>query len=203
MMRLAVNTYFFGVLVSLILLGCSSGSEVNTGDNEFKNGNFKSAVAGYSENLKTKPNDYHLYYGRGRSYQELGKLVEAQADFERALALEPTNFQALLGMSNLQLERKNYASALLYATKAEEIPGAPALASLLKGRALHQIGLPEEALKAYGIAIQLDKNFGQAYFNRALLKIALKRNKQACEDFKLAMVLEYPGAEESFQKYCN
>ena len=203
MMRLAVNTYFFGILVSLILLGCSSGSEVNTGDNEFKNGNFKSAVAGYSENLKTKPNDYHLYYGRGRSYQELGKLVEAQADFERALALEPTNFQALLGMSNLQLERKNYASALLYATKAEEIPGAPALASLLKGRALHQIGLPEEALKAYGIAIQLDKNFGQAYFNRALLKIALKRNKQACEDFKLAMVLEYPGAEESFQKYCN
>jgi len=203
MMRLAVNTYFFGVLVSLILVGCSSGSEVNTGDNEFKNGNFKSAVAGYSENLKTKPNDYHLYYGRGRSYQELGKLVEAQADFERALALEPTNFQALLGMSNLQLERKNYASALLYATKAEEIPGAPALASLLKGRALHQIGLPEEALKAYGIAIQLDKNFGQAYFNRALLKIALKRNKQACEDFKLAMVLEYPGAEESFQKYCN
>jgi len=184
-------------------MGCSSGSEVNTGDNEFKNGNFKSAVAGYSENLKTKPNDYHLYYGRGRSYQELGKLVEAQADFERALALEPTNFQALLGMSNLQLERKNYASALLYATKAEEIPGAPALASLLKGRALHQIGLPEEALKAYGIAIQLDKNFGQAYFNRALLKIALKRNKQACEDFKLAMVLEYPGAEESFQKYCN
>jgi len=203
MMRLAVNTYFFGILVSLILVGCSSGSEVNTGDNEFKNGNFKSAVAGYSENLKTKPNDYHLYYGRGRSYQELGKLVEAQADFERALALEPTNFQALLGMSNLQLERKNYASALLYATKAEEIPGAPALASLLKGRALHQIGLPEEALKAYGIAIQLDKNFGQAYFNRALLKIALKRNKQACEDFKLAMVLEYPGAEESFQKYCN
>ena len=203
MMRLAVNTYFFGILVSLILMGCSSGSEVNTGDNEFKNGNFKSAVAGYSENLKTKPNDYHLYYGRGRSYQELGKLVEAQADFERALAIEPTNFQALLGMSNLQLERKNYASALLYATKAEEIPGAPALASLLKGRALHQIGLPEEALKAYGIAIQLDKNFGQAYFNRALLKIALKRNKQACEDFKLAMVLEYPGAEESFQKYCN
>ena len=202
-MRLVVIKYFTGVLVSLILLGCSSGSEVNTGDNEFKNGNFKSAVAGYSENLKTKPNDYHLYYGRGRSYQELGKLVEAQADFERALALEPTNFQALLGMSNLQLERKNYASALLYATKAEEIPGAPALASLLKGRALHQIGLPEEALKAYGIAIQLDKNFGQAYFNRALLKIALKRNKQACEDFKLAMVLEYPGAEESFQKYCN
>ena len=202
-MRLVVIKYFTGVLVSLILVGCTSRSEVNTGDSEFKNGNFKSAVAGYSESLKTKPNDFDLYYGRGRSYQEMGKMVEAQADFERALAIEPSNFQALLGMSNLQLERKNYASALLYATKAEEIPGAPALASLLKWRALHQIGLPEDALKAYGTAIQLDKNFGQAYFNRALLKIALKRNKLACEDFKLAMVLEYPGAEESYQKYCK
>lgn len=202
-MKLTFINYISGLLVSLILVGCSSGSEVNRGDNEFKNGDFKSAVAGYSEILKTNPNDFDSYYGRGRSYQNMGKLVEAQADFERALSLEPTNFQALLGLANLQLERKNYASALLHATKAEEIPGAPALASLLKGRALHQIGLPEDALKAYGTAIQLDKNFGQAYFNRALLKIALKRNKLACEDFKLAMVLEYPGAVESYQKYCK
>jgi tetratricopeptide (TPR) repeat protein len=77
------------------------------------------------------------------------------------------------------------------------------MASFLKGRALHQLGMPEDALKAYGNAIQLDKDFGQAYFNRGLLKIALERNKQACEDFKFAMVLDYPGAAESFGKYCK
>jgi tetratricopeptide (TPR) repeat protein len=101
------------------------------------------------------------------------------------------------------LDQKSYASALLYATKAEQISGAPAMASLLKGRALHYLGMPDEALKAYGNAIQLDRKFGQAYLSRGLLKVALKREKQACEDFKLAAALEYPGGKESVQKYCK
>ncbi|TNF42142.1 MAG: tetratricopeptide repeat protein, partial [Cytophagales bacterium] len=132
-----------------------------------------------------------------------GDFGKAQQDFETALNLEPSNFQVLLSLSSVQLQQNNYASALLYATKAEEIPGAPAMASFLKGRALHQLGMPEDALKAYGNAIQLDKDFGQAYFNRGLLKIALNRNKQACEDLKLASVLDYPGAKESLAKYCK
>ena len=77
------------------------------------------------------------------------------------------------------------------------------MASFLKARALHQLGMPEDALKAYGSAIQIDKEFGQAYYNRGLLKIALERTKQACEDFKLASALEYSGASEAFQKYCK
>ena len=77
------------------------------------------------------------------------------------------------------------------------------MASFLKGRALHQMGMPDEALKAYGNAIQIDKDFGQAYFNRGMLKVALEKNKQACDDFKLASVLEYPGSKEMFNKYCK
>ena len=142
-------------------------------------------------------------YGRGRAFQELGKFLEAQADFEQALNLDAKNFQVLLSLATIQLEQKSYASALLYATKAEEIPGAPARASFLKGRALHQLGMPEDALKAYGIAIQVDKDFGQAYLNRGLLKIGLDRTKQACEDFKLAAALNYPGAVENLEKYCK
>ena len=48
-----------------------------------------------------------------------------------------------------------------------------------------------------------DRNFGQAYYNRGILKVALDRTKQACDDFKLAAVLEYPGAAESLAKYCK
>ena len=77
------------------------------------------------------------------------------------------------------------------------------MASLLKGRALHYLGMPDEALKAYGNAIQVDRNLGQAYLFRGLLKVALKREKEACEDFKLTASLEYPGGKESLQKYCK
>ncbi len=193
------------ILVPVIagtLFSCSE-QKSNPADRYFENGEYQQAVESYTANLKNRPSDVNTIYNRGRAYQEMGKLLEAQADFETAINLDPTNFQVLLSLATIQLEQKSYASALLYATKAEEIPGAPAMASFLKGRALHQLGMPEDALKAYGSAIQIDKEFGQAYYNRGLLKIALERTKQACEDFKLASALEYPGASEAFQKYCK
>lgn len=193
------------ILVPVIagtLFSCSE-QKSNPADRHFENGEYQQAVESYTADLKNKPADVNTIYNRGRAYQEMGNLLEAQADFETAINLDPTNFQVLLSLATIQLEQKSYASALLYATKAEEIPGAPAMASFLKARALHQLGMPEDALKAYGNAIQLDKEFGQAYYNRGLLKVALERTKQACEDFKLASAVEYPGASEAFQKYCK
>ena len=197
------STYLFSLILAAILFSCSGSPDINSGDAAFNKGDYFAAVTGYTESLQTNPSDIDLLYGRGRAYQELGKLQEAQADFEEALNLDAKNFQVLLSLATIQLEQKSYASALLYATKAEEIPGAPARASFLKGRALHQLGMPEDALKAYGNAIQVDKDFGQAYLNRGLLKIGLDRTKQACEDFKLAAALNYPGAAENLEKYCK
>ena len=197
------STNLFSLILAAILFSCSGSPDINSGDAAFNKGDYSAAVTGYTESLQTNPSDIDLLYGRGRAYQELGKLQEAQADFEEALNLDAKNFQVLLSLATIQLEQKSYASALLYATKAEEIPGAPARASFLKGRALHQLGMPEDALKAYGNAIQVDKDFGQAYLNRGLLKIGLDRTKQACEDFKLAAALNYPGAAENLEKYCK
>ena len=196
-------SYFFLLCLLAVFTSCSSSPEVNTGDSAFAKGDYPAAIEGYSQALKNNPSDVDLLFGRGRAYQEVGKDVDAQADFEAALNLDPKNFQVLLSLATVQLDQKSYASALLYATKAEEISGAPALASLLKGRALHQLGMPEDALKAYGNAIQLDGDYGQAYFNRALLKIALDRTKLACEDLRRAVALDYPGAQESLEKYCR
>ena len=195
--------YLFYFLIAFTSFSCSNSPSLNPGDEAFKKGDYPVAIAAYTESLQTNPKDVNLLFGRGRAYQELGKFEEAQIDFELALSQDPNNFQVLLSLATIQLDQQSFASALLYATKAEEIPGAPARASFLKGRALHQLGMPEDALKAYGNAIQADKNFGQAYLNRGLLKIALERTNQACEDFKLAASLGYPGGKEAQQKFCK
>ena len=195
--------YFFSLLAAFLISACSSSPSIEPGDAAFKKEEFSTAIAAYSESLKTNPKDLDLLFGRGRAYQELGQFEEAQLDFEQALSQDPNNFQVLLSLATIQLDQKSYASALLYATKAEQISGAPAMASLLKGRALHYLGMPEEALNAYGNAIQLNRDFGEAYLSRGLLKVALKQEKQACEDFKLAAALEYPGGREMVKKYCS
>jgi tetratricopeptide (TPR) repeat protein len=180
-----------------------SESKINPADRYFNQGEYQLAVQSYTEDLKYKPSDAKMLYRRGRAFQEMGNTSEAKADFEAALDQDPNNFQVLLSLSSLHLDEKENEKALSYAFRAEEISGAPAMASLLKGRAFHRLGRTEEALKAYGNAIKIDPKFGQAYFNRGMLKIGLERKKQACEDFTLALALEYPGAQEMLEKYCK
>ncbi|REG94550.1 tetratricopeptide repeat protein [Algoriphagus antarcticus] len=190
------------LLISVSLLSCTE-KKTSSGDKYFNKGEYAEAADEYSEDLKFNPNDVRMLYNRGRANEEQGNYEEAKADFEKALEVEPKNFQVLLSLANVHYIQKNYTNALLYADQAAEISGAPAMASFMKGRALHQLGKPDEALKAYGNAIAVDKEFGQAYFNRGLLKISTKNVKGACEDFQLATALEYPGSEDAYDKYCK
>lgn len=197
-----IASIFFTLSLVILFFACSE-QKVSKGDKFFTDQNFEKAADEYTNELKIYPNEVRILYHRGRAYEELKNFELAKADFERALELDPKNFQVLLSLTNLHHKEKNFTNALLFANRAAEIPGAPAMASFMKGRALHQLGKTEEALKAYGNAIYLDKDFGQAYYNRGLLKIGLKNVKGACEDFQLGSALEYPGSAEAFEKYCK
>ncbi|MEP0711681.1 MAG: tetratricopeptide repeat protein, partial [Algoriphagus sp.] len=156
------------LFISISLWSCSE-KKTSSGDALFNQGEYAKAVNEYSEELKFNPSDVRMLYNRGRAYEEQGNFEEAKADFEKALEADPTNFQVLLSLANVHYNQKNYTNALLYSDQAAEISGAPAMASFMKARALHQLGKPDEALKAYGNAISVDKEFGQAYYNRGLL----------------------------------
>ncbi|MFC3881256.1 tetratricopeptide repeat protein [Algoriphagus namhaensis] len=191
------------MIITMISLVLACKPEVSPGDQFFAKGQFEQAIEAYSQKLEFSPNDVRILYNRGRAFEEMKKYEEAKSDFDKALTLDPNNFQVLLSLANLNHKQKKYNAALLYANKAAEIPGAPAMASFMKARAQHQLGDTKEALASYGQAIQIDKDFGQAYYNRGLLKIATGRIGSACEDFQLALALEYPGAQEASNKYCK
>ncbi|MDN3204358.1 tetratricopeptide repeat protein [Algoriphagus sediminis] len=191
-----------GILVlSFAIASCKP--DVSPGDKFFAQGKYEEAIKAYTEKLEFSKNDVKVLYNRGRAYEELDNYEMAERDFQNVLDLEPNNFQALLSLSNLNHKEKKYTTALLYANKAADISGAPAMASFMKARAQHQLGDTKEALKSYGQAIQIDKEFGQAYYNRGLLKVATGRIGAACEDFQLALALEYPGSKEAQEKYCR
>lgn len=191
------------ILPLYFLLSYCSQPEREKGDEYFKKGEYEKAAESYSEKLKFNPKDVRMRYNRGRAMEEQGNFELAKADYEIALGIDPNNFQILLSLANLHYAEKNFNNSLLYASRAVEIPGAPALASFLKARALQQLGMVDDALKGYENAIKLDKNYGQAYLNRGFLKLALKKNKGACEDFKLASLLSYAGADQALSDHCK
>lgn len=190
-------------LISITFLFSCSGGESNKGDILFNMGDYEEAIQAYDNFLASKPKNVKALYNRGRSYEELGQFEQAERDFLAALEIDKKNFQVLLSLSNLYQKQKKHNNALLYADYAVEIPGAPAMAYFMKGRALHQIGNTNEAYKDYSTAIKMDKNFEMAYYYRGMLKIATDRKKSGCDDLRAAVKLNYQEAQEALDKYCK
>ncbi len=198
-----LNWVFAALIGSVLMLGACSQGGSSKGDELFNLGKYKEAIAAYDSFLASNPKNVKALYNRGRSYEELGDFKNAEKDFLAALDQDSKNIQVLLSLSNIYQKQKNHSSALLYADYAVEIPGAPAMAYFMKGRALHQIGNTQEALREYSAAIKMDKDFGQAYYYRGMLKIATDRKKSGCEDISLAIRLNIAIAQEASDKYCK
>lgn len=193
----------FASLIGLVFLISCSGGNSNKGDELFSKGDYEAAIAAYDNFLATKPRNVKALYNRGRAQEELGNFQKAEKDFLLALEQDSKNTQVLLSLSNVYQKQKKHNNALLYAEYAVEIPGAPAMAYFMKGRALHQIGNTNEAFKEYSTAIKMDKDFGMAYYYRGMLKIATDRKKSGCDDLKAAIKLNYLEAQEVLDKYCQ
>lgn len=62
--------------------------------------------------------DVKALHLRARSLEELGRLSEAQSDFERIIDLDPTYGLAYAGLGKIAFENKDYKSAELYFLRA-------------------------------------------------------------------------------------
>jgi tetratricopeptide (TPR) repeat protein len=193
---------FASLLGMMFLVSCSDGNS-NKGDLLFSKGEYEEAIAAYDNFLSSKPRNVKALYNRGRANEELGNFEKAEKDFLLALEQDSKNIQVLLSLSNIYQKQKKHNNALLYAEYAVEIPGAPAMAYFMKGRALHQIGNTNEAFKEYSAAIKMDKDFGMAYYYRGMLKIATDKKKSGCDDLRAAIKLNYTEAQEVLDKYCQ
>lgn len=198
-----VKHWVFASLIGILSFSSCSDSISNKGDDLFNQEKYDEAVAEYDNVLKNNPKYLKGLYNRGRSYEELGDFKKAEKDFLAAYAIDGKNTQVMMSLSNIYQKQKNHTLALLFADYAVQVPGAPAMAFFLKGRALHQMGNIKEAMIEYGTSIKMDKDFGQAYYYRGMLKFATDNKKSGCEDIKMALKLDYKEAQIAKDKYCN
>ena len=190
------------IVVSLILISCGDEG-TSKGDTLFGNGNYREAITAYTDYIKLNPGHVASYYNRGRSYEELEEYDRSFNDFKKVLELDEKNFNAHLSISNHYYRNKAYAKALIHARNVVELNGSIAQGYLLIARCSQQLGVTEEAMKAYDQAIDLNENLGDAYAYRGLLFVALNNTKKACADFKNAKNLNVAEADGFIKKYCN
>ncbi|GAA0190378.1 hypothetical protein GCM10009122_51900 [Fulvivirga kasyanovii] len=194
------------ILIFLFLLGASACKDERSdiGDQYFKQGQYKEAVAAYTEYLKLEPTHIKSLYNRGRAYEELGQHEKALADFHKIIKEDPLNVNAYLSVtSDFYYRQQDYENTVFYADKTLKLNENNPVAHTLKGKAYQKLGKLNEAMAAYNAAISVDKEYADAYLSRALLRIHLKQTSRACTDLTMAKSLGASNAAEIINKYCK
>ena len=98
----------------------------------------------------------------GSASEKLGRTAAAVAHYERAVAIDPRNVEALDHLAMARFGEERYEEALgLYRTLLEAKPGSARTHANL-GATLYHLGRPEEALRSFERALSLDPDLESA-----------------------------------------
>jgi tetratricopeptide (TPR) repeat protein len=174
-------------------------------------GDHQGAVEAFSESLARKGRDAYTWWQRGLSRQELGALLDAHRDFNRALELDPTLVGALTSrgvlrasLSQFELAEQDLAAALDYLEPgdvANQAVGEQNLRNVredlarsqaVRAQAREQDRLAKLALDSGDLA-QADARYGEvirlwpgspvAHYNRGVARAQQGRVADALGDF--------------------
>lgn len=197
MLRLSIYFLLIGVLIA-----CGS-DESYEADRLFKQGKYEEAILAYNEVVKMRPSDMKSIYNRGRSYEEVGKLAEAKEDFERALKIDPTSENVLISIGSWYYNKQDFEAAEYHYQLALKNHPNSAQSNFQVARAEQKLGKAGQAFQHYNTAININKNFGEAYLYRGALNIQLNRKSSGCADLKTALSLGVAEAEKALSNYCK
>ena len=143
--------------------------------------------------------DIRLILEQAVAFHQRGKLDQAEALYEKALAAAPDNFDVLNLLGTLHCQRSNFDAGVRYLTQAVEINARnPATLSNL-AYALRELGRPGEAIENCDRALALAPDFADALTNRGAALGDLRRHGDALSDSERAIKL----APDSAVAHCN
>jgi Flp pilus assembly protein TadD len=145
--------------------GCSSAQPIGElrthADESFQREEYKRTVAFDTEILRRDPNDFGATVQRGVAYDRLGDSSDAQADFTRAVELQPDASLPRLYRANLALKVKQPDMAIqdIQALQGMELEKHEQIAMLcLAGTTAQEKGDWSTAVRPYRQAIEIARS---------------------------------------------
>lgn len=143
---------------------------------------FDESLVAFRNALQHRAGDADLEANTGMLAKELGEYEVAESHLRRAIAIKPQHVRALVGMALVEQITSRLDAAEITINRALQVaPNEPA-ALTLRGNLLVARGDTESALRSFDAAIAHQADFADAYYNRALLYLALGRLGEAWPD---------------------
>jgi tetratricopeptide (TPR) repeat protein len=199
-----MSPVIFGMLIFGMFYAWLCNSDSNQdGIEYFEAGQYDRAMKSFNNYLMLNPHDTKTLYNRGRCHEILGMTEEAIEDYYNVIDRDPGNISALISCTQALYKMERYESAVCVGEMAVLIDENNYLAQYYNARANHKYGDLVKALKGYNAAIDLNPDFGLAYFQRGSLMLTIGYPPFACYDLKVATNLQVEGASEALELYCK
>jgi tetratricopeptide (TPR) repeat protein len=152
-----------------------------------------SSIVYFNRAIEINPLDYISYFDRGIDKSEKKDFEGAKTDIEKAMKLDTAS--KFIGYNNLgfflKLEQKDYIGAIECFNKSIAYAPKFAYAYSNRGYAKLCLGDIDGAVKDVKRSLELDNTNSYAHKNMGLVNLKRGKNKEACENFKTAIVKGY------------
>ena len=159
-------------------------------------GQFQAGADLLSQSLAQNSRQPEAYYNFGFALQQLGLLDSAIQAYGQAVALAPTDADALLARGHVYATQQRFAEAANDFAKAVKLGPQNADAWNNYGNALLELAREPEAIELYDQALALRPGFAQALFNKGKALAALERYTEAAAVYEAALAIN-PQYEEA------
>ena len=160
-----------------------------TGFTNLMNGDYQSAIVSFTESLDLNPSSL-AYSNRGSAYINVRKYDDAIADYDRAIALDPSYAMAYNNRGFAKLNKGDYDGAIDDCSRAIAIDPNNAAAYNNRGTAKAHKGDYDSAIDDYDRAIAIDPNNAPLHDNRGVAKLSIGDYDGAIDDCSRAIELK-------------
>ena len=153
-------------------------------------GDYKGAIADYTEAIRLKPDFATAYYNRGNAKYNLGQYFAAISDYDIAIHLKLKDTDAYNNRGLAKSKLGQHFPAIADYDMAIRLKPDDASAYFNRGVAKGNLGQHFAAISDYDMAIRLKPDDADTYYVRGLAKVKLEQPSAAIADFDTAIRLK-------------
>jgi protein O-GlcNAc transferase len=158
------------------------------------------AVELYRQITDASPNQFVALNNRGVALEQLGRLDEALASIDAALAIKPDYAEAFYNRGIVLLRMKRFDEALASYDQALAIRPHYAEALSNRGIAMMELHRLDAALASFDAALAIKADYAEALYNRGIVLMKLERPGDALKSFDSAMAIKPDYTAASFNR---
>ncbi|MDZ7624394.1 MAG: tetratricopeptide repeat protein [Ignavibacteriaceae bacterium] len=194
-----ISTFIFILVFASISFCQSSSEQVQTGFNNYQNGDYQAALMSFNAALQSSSTEINEPLAEESNENYIRESQKKYTDESEKQYME-TSSETYTGISKrekISTETKKYES-----TPLEYQGDEPAKIYLYRGRTYLQLGNKQAALNDFDKAVSLDPTLSEVFFRRALANMEVDPDK-ACPDLLAAIERGHQSAKELYDLICK